>query len=122
MKNMSIITVTLNPCIDRTITITKPIEIGGTHRVEKRREEVSGKGLNVSYLLKNWNVDTKCVGFDFKGSDYIVKKTLNELEIPSDLLAVDGQVRCNIKVFDDAQRTMTEFNEKGFPIFGKPLR
>lgn len=113
---MSIITVTLNPCIDRTITITKPIEIGGTHRVEKRREEVSGKGLNVSYLLKNWNVDTKCVGFDFKGSDYIVKKTLNELEIPSDLLAVDGQIRCNIKVFDDAQRTMTEFNEKGFPI------
>jgi len=57
---MSIITVTLNPCIDRTITITKPIEIGGTHRVEKRREEVSGKGLNVSYLLKNWNGNEVC--------------------------------------------------------------
>ncbi|MBE5852817.1 MAG: 1-phosphofructokinase family hexose kinase [Lachnospiraceae bacterium] len=116
---MSIITVTLNPCIDRTITITKPIEIGGTHRVEKRREEVSGKGLNVSYLLKNWNVETKCVGFDFKGSDYIVKKTLDELEIPNELLAVEGQVRCNIKVFDDTCRTMTEFNEKGFPVSEK---
>lgn len=119
---MSIITVTLNPCIDRTITITKPIEIGGTHRVEKRREEVSGKGLNVSYLLKNWNLETKCVGFDFKGSDYIVKKTLDELNIPNELLGVEGQVRCNIKVFDDAGKTMTEFNEKGFPISEKDYK
>lgn len=113
---MSIVTVTLNPCMDRTITIPKSIEIGGTHRVEKRREELSGKGLNVSYLLKNWNVDTKCVGLDFKGSDCIVQTTLDKLDIPNQLLAVGGQVRCNIKVFDEQGRTMTEFNEKGFPV------
>jgi len=113
---MSIVTVTLNPCIDRTITIGKPIEISGTHRVENRREEVSGKGLNVSFLLKNWNVETKCIGFDFAGSDCAVKKVLDTKDIPHELVTVDGDIRCNIKVFDKADCTMTEFNEKGFPI------
>ena len=58
-EDMNIVTVTMNPCIDRTITIDKPIEIGGTHRVSATREEVSGKGINVSGLLKNWNIPTK---------------------------------------------------------------
>ena len=103
----------MNPCIDRTITIEKPIEIGGTHRVLATREEISGKGINVSGLLKNWNLPTKCLGFDFRRSKLPVARALCDRQIPAWLHSVDGKIRCNIKVFDTAQRTMTEFNEKG---------
>ena len=110
---MNVVTITMNPCIDRTITIEKPIEIGGTHRVLATREEISGKGINVSGLLKNWNLPTKCLGFDFRRSKLPVARALCDRQIPAWLHSVDGKIRCNIKVFDTAQRTMTEFNEKG---------
>ena len=115
-EDMNIVTVTMNPCIDRTITIEKPIEIGGTHRVSATREEVSGKGINVSGLLKNWNIPTKCLGFDFRGSKLPVARALRDRGIPAWLHSVDGKLRCNIKVFDNTERTMTEFNEKGMEV------
>ena len=115
-EDMNIVTVTMNPCIDRTITIEKPIEKGGTHRVSATREEVSGKGINVSGLLKNWNIPTKCLGFDFRGSKLPVARALRDRQIPAWLHSVEGKIRCNIKVFDNAERTMTEFNEKGMEV------
>lgn len=110
---MSIVTVTLNPCIDRTITIEKPIQIGGTHHVVNTREEISGKGLNVSYLLHNWGIDTKCIGYDFRDSGLPVAKELQKRGIKALLHSVSGKLRCNIKVFETSEKTMSEFNEKG---------
>ena len=120
-EDMNIVTLTLNPCIDRTITIEKPIEIGGTHKVSSTREEVSGKGINVSGVLNNWNVPTKCLGFDFRGSKLPVARALRDRGIPAWLHSVDGKLRCNIKVFDNTERTMTEFNEKGMEVSDKDM-
>ena len=113
---MNIVSVTLNPCIDKTISIEKPIEISGTHRVCSTREEVSGKGINVSYLLRNWNYETKCLGFDFCNSDFPVAESLKDKHIPASLHNVNGVIRCNIKIFDSSKKTMTEFNEKGMEV------
>ena len=120
-EDMNIVTLTLNPCIDRTITIEKPIEIGGTHKVSSTREEVSGKGINVSGVLNNWNVPTMCLGFDFRGSKLPVARALRDRGIPAWLHSVDGKLRCNIKVFDNTERTMTEFNEKGMEVSDKDM-
>lgn len=120
-EDMNIVTLTLNPCIDRTITIEKPIEIGGTHKVSSTREEVSGKGINVSGVLNNWNVPTMCLGFDFRGSKHPVARALRDRGIPAWLHSVDGKLRCNIKVFDNTERTMTEFNEKGMEVSDKDM-
>ncbi len=43
-----VVTVTLNPCIDRTVWIAG-FEYGGTNRVRKTRQDVCGKGVNVSF-------------------------------------------------------------------------
>ena len=45
-----ILTVTLNPCIDRTLTVSNFRE-GGTTPVSATRTEIGGKGLNVSRAL-----------------------------------------------------------------------
>lgn len=118
---MNIVTLTLNPCIDRTITIEKPIEIGGTHKVSSTREEVGGKGINVSGVLNNWNVPTMCLGFDFRGSKLPVARALRDRGIPAWLHSVDGKLRCNIKVFDNTEGTMTEFNERGMEVSSEDI-
>ena len=120
-EDMNIVTLTLNPCIDRTITIEKPIEIGGTHKVSSTREEVCGKGINVSGVLNNWNVPTMCLGFDFRGSKLPVARALRDRGIPAWLHSVDGKLRCNIKVFDNTERTMTEFNERRMEVSSEDI-
>ena len=55
-------TVTLNPCIDRTLTVSNFRE-GGTTPVSATRTEIGGKGLNVSRALKNLGAPTLCLGF-----------------------------------------------------------
>lgn len=65
-----ILTVTLNPCIDRTLTVSNFRE-GGTTPVSATRTEIGGKGLNVSRALKNLGASTLCLGFSHEkgGSD-----------------------------------------------------
>ena len=52
-----IYTVTLNPALDRTITIND-FQIGKVNRISEIRNDPGGKGINVSKMLKNlgWNL------------------------------------------------------------------
>ena len=47
-----ILSVTLNPCIDKTIYLEN-LEVGAYNRVKRARIDLSGKGLNVSTVLNN---------------------------------------------------------------------
>ena len=60
-----ILTLTLNPCIDKTIYLDQ-LEVGSYNRVKSTREDLAGKGLNVSIVLNNLGEDTLCKGFNFK--------------------------------------------------------
>ena len=57
-----ILTVTLNPCVDRTIEIEKFL-YGGTNKVLRTQEDISGKGINVSLALQNLGIQNKAAGF-----------------------------------------------------------
>lgn len=59
-----ITTLTLNPCIDRTVTVDG-FTYGGTNHVENFRCDVSGKGINVSIALNNIGEETRCLGFNY---------------------------------------------------------
>ena len=47
-----ITTVTLNPCIDKTIYIDNFV-YGGMNRVQETRLDPAGKGINVAMAYKN---------------------------------------------------------------------
>ena len=64
-----ILTLTLNPCIDKTIYLDE-LEVGSYNRVKSTREDLSGKGLNVSIVLTNLSEDTLCMGFNFKNNGH----------------------------------------------------
>ena len=47
-----ILTVTMNPCIDKTVYLDE-LEVGAYNRVKNTRIDVAGKGLNVSTVLNH---------------------------------------------------------------------
>ncbi len=57
-----IYTLTLNPSIDYYVTL--PVfEAGQVNRVEQAEKVAGGKGINVSLVLKNYEVETQALGF-----------------------------------------------------------
>jgi 1-phosphofructokinase len=108
-------TVTLNPCVDRTAWISG-FQYGEFNAVTKTNIDVSGKGINVSVALAQLGVPTHCVYFNYRNDEKVVPRFLEQKAIPGTALAVDGSLRMNVKLFDEATRVMTECNEKGFPV------
>ena len=56
-----IVTVTPNPSIDRTVTLTGPLTRGAVHRVSSVTTEPGGKGVNVARALTLAGVDAIAV-------------------------------------------------------------
>ena len=110
-----VITLTLNPCQDRTIDIDRQI-YGGTNKILEVRNDVSGKGINVSCVLRRFGVSTRCLGFNYSEGAKIVERFLNEMDIPFDFVSVPGMLRTNIKIFEKATGVMTEYNESGLSV------
>ena len=63
-----IITVTLNPCIDRTINV-ETFDIGMTNFVKSCKEEIAGKGINVAIAVSHLRIPVKNIGFAYE-NDY----------------------------------------------------
>ncbi len=108
-------TLTLNPCVDKTINIDSMI-YSGTNKIRSVQNDISGKGINVSAVLRNFGVTTRCLGFNYSEGARVVDKFLDDLEIPHDFVRVPGHLRTNIKIFEQSSRTMTEFNEAGLSV------
>lgn len=107
-----ILVVTLNPCIDRTLTLEKLIP-GGHNSVEEVREDVSGKGINVNVVLQHLGVPSKAVGFEFTRRGRPVQEFLASLGIPFVSVSLNHDLRVNTKVFDRTAMQMTEINCRG---------
>ena len=71
-----ILSVTLNPCIDKTIYLER-LQVGAYNRVETSRSDLAGKGLNVSTVLNNLGEDTICMGLHFRNNGSLLERTLN---------------------------------------------
>ena len=100
-----IITITCNPAIDKTVYDNKTVF------------DIGGKGINVSKLLKNLDVDTLVTGFIGKENKDIIIDKLNELGIENHFIEIDGSVRTNTKKIINNE--LFEENEKGPTINDK---
>ena len=106
-----ITTVTLNPCIDRTVYVDT-LTVGGHHRAQQSLSQVGGKGLNVSTVLAHLGVDTLCTGLNYTGDAAVIPSMLERQQIPGRFLEVPGRLRVNLKLTERSGR-MTEINEQG---------
>lgn len=112
-----IYTVTLNPSIDYIMRLDD-FRNGETNRAKVTELYAGGKGIMVSKLLHNLDVETQNIGFlgGFTG-DYI-EKLLDEMEILHDFTKINGNNRINVKLKMDSE---TEVNAPGPDISQEEL-
>lgn len=110
-----VITVTLNPAIDKTITLSD-FKIGNLNRVKHLRIDPGGKGINVAKVLKEFHVEVATTGFIAGNQGQYLMKQLEEQGIRIDFSEVQGETRTNLKIVDESTNMTTEINEQGFEI------
>ena len=110
-----ITTITLNPCIDRTVMLPS-VSFGKLNIVEKSRSDIGGKGINVAVALKQLGVDVSCSGISFDGDSVKLREELDGFGIPHDFIVASGNMRMNVKIVETAKKEMTELNSPGEPV------
>lgn len=107
-----IYTMTFNPSLDYVVKVTQ-FQLGILHRTQEEKIYAGGKGINVSFVLKELGVENTAYGFaaGFTGDEIINK--LNESGISADFIKVEhGVSRINIKLLTDGAKE-TEINGQG---------
>ena len=107
--------VSLNPSIDRTLTVEN-FTPGGLNRIISRGDNAAGKGINVALTVSGLGLDAECVGFMYRDSAPLFEKRLMMNSTAYDFIWCEGCARTNIKVFDRAAGVITELNESGQAI------
>ncbi len=107
-----IYTLTLNPAIDRELTVEE-IEFDKVLSTLEARIDFGGKGFNVSRLLKSLGTSSVAVGFVGGNTGRRLEIGLHELGIDSDFVWVDTETRTNISVVTQAHDHYLKVNEKG---------
>ena len=111
-----IITVTMNPAIDKTVEIDELVP-GGLNRIRKVEYDAGGKGINVSKTIRELGGTSIATGFLGGNAGKTIQNVLDEKAIKNDFIQVEGETRTNTKVFEK-NGAVTELNEPG-PIITK---
>lgn len=106
-----IVTVTMNPAIDKTVEIDS-LQPGGLNRIKKVEYDAGGKGINVSKTIHELGGTSIATGFLGGNAGKTIENVLNEKNIQNDFLWVEGETRTNTKVFEE-NGAVTELNEPG---------
>lgn len=106
-----IVTVTMNPAIDKTVDIDSLIP-GGLNRIKRVEYDAGGKGINVSKTIRELGGSSVATGFLGGNGGKTIASVLKEKGIDSDFVWVKGETRTNTKVFEE-NGDLTELNEPG---------
>ncbi|HET7666114.1 MAG TPA: 1-phosphofructokinase family hexose kinase [Mycobacterium sp.] len=105
-----IVTVTPNPSIDRTVTLTGPLTRGAVHRVSSVTTEPGGKGVNVARALTLAGLDALAV-LPAPATDPMVT-ALSVSTVSFQCVPTAGAVRTNVAI-TEYDGTTTKLNEPG---------
>ncbi len=112
MASPNISTVTLNPALDRTVTIPG-FASGAVNRVERTRDRPGGKGINVAATLAGQGQAVAVFGFLGRENEAPFKTFFSERSIDDRCLRLPGETRVGIKIIDPVRRETTDINFQG---------
>jgi 1-phosphofructokinase len=107
-----IVTVTLNPALDRTLTVPS-ITFNEMIRATATRLDWGGKGFNVARALRAPGQDVLATGFVGGATGRMLEQGLNDLDIATDFVHIAGETRTNVVITDQAAETYVKVNETG---------
>lgn len=106
-----IITVTMNPAIDKTAE-TDRLQLGGLNRLKNIISDAGGKGINVSKTIKALGGNSIATGFLGGSSGSLIEDILKSINIKCDFVHINDCTRTNLKIVD-SNLQVTELNEPG---------
>lgn len=110
-----IITLTLNPALDKTLVLNEFVP-GQVNRVQSLRRDAGGKGLLVSKTIEALGGQSVALGIVGGATGQFIRDQLDALGIHHDLVEVNSETRTNLKLIDNLNHTYTEINEAGAPV------
>lgn len=113
-----ILTVTLNPAIDKLLVL-KNFVIHKLHRLDEN--EISfvgpgGKGVNIALNLKLLGEEVIASGFAGGHSGHLLCDKIRQAGITTSFIFAPGLTRTNISILDKEKETLTEINDLGQQI------
>jgi len=109
-----IITITLNPSIDRTLYLGK-LEKGSINRVNAVQIDPGGKGVNVSRTLQAYGAKTYAVAVGGGLSAKWLSTALEDQNIKHKIITTLNPVRTNVTVVEESG-LVTKINEPGSAV------
>ncbi len=110
-----IITVCLNPALDKTLFVDG-FWVDGVNRVLSTRKDPGGKSVNVAKLVKVLEGDTLATGIVGGENGEFIRRELDKMAIRHDFVTSEHPTRTNLKINDRLRHTTTELNEPGAPV------
>jgi len=107
-----IITLTVNPAIDKTVSIDN-FKVGHDFREQDLSISAGGKGINVSRVLKSLGLDSLASGFIGGHDGQFLVGLLKEEKIKHDFCRIKANTRTSLTVIDPLSKTITRVLERG---------
>ena len=107
-----VVTVTLNPAIDQTISIPN-FTAGAVNRVQSSQMDAGGKGINVASFLADFGQPATVTGFLGADNDGIFRRLFERKGIEDRCVRIAGQTRIGVKVSDEVLHQTTDINFLG---------
>ena len=108
---MKFLSICANPCIDMTVRVDE-LKLGGLNRIDRAIYNHSGKGVNVAAVASRLGARAVMAGFMGSVHENAYKARLAADNIESRFVMYDGEVRTNIKLYEETGR-FTEINMAG---------
>lgn len=107
-----IYTLTLNPAVDRELTVPE-MYFDSVLRASESRVDFGGKGFNVSRLLKQMGTPSTAIGFLGGRAGQLLQDGLQSLGIGTDFVWVAGETRTNVSIMAQSHVHYIKVNEPG---------
>ena len=107
-----IYTVTLNPVLDRTMSVTN-IQFNEILRTTQVHVDAGGKGFNVSRALKLLGLGSTALGFVGGAVGEQLERSLHNLGITTDFVIIAGETRTNTVILEEQSDRYLKVNEPG---------
>jgi 1-phosphofructokinase family hexose kinase len=110
-----IYTVTLNPAVDRELTISE-FTFDTVLRASEARVDCGGKGFNVSRMLASLGAESVALGFAGGKAGELLAEMLSELGVDTAFTWIEGETRTNVSIVTGQHDRYLKVNESGPPV------
>jgi 1-phosphofructokinase family hexose kinase len=107
-----IYTLTLNPALDRELTIPA-LALDTVLRATEARVDYGGKGFNVSRMLAALGAESIALGFAGGHTGAMLRDGLAALGIETDFVGIAGETRTNVSIVTTSDGHYIKVNEAG---------